>query len=169
MRRKGVVLLVSSIAVLAAAAGATARARRATNHSGIGAPTPIPHVVVIFQETVSYDHYFGTYPNATNTGGQPFKGAGGAKIPGLYNTPGVNGQGTLLTNNPNKDGQGNQTNPRRLDPTNINDVLLCDQDHDYNDAQKGFDAGELGTLPTTLTTPTGKNPTSLPCTARAAT
>ena len=29
--------------------------------------TPIQHVVVIFQENVSFDHYFGTYPNALNT------------------------------------------------------------------------------------------------------
>ena len=28
--------------------------------------TPIKHLVVIFQENISYDHYFGTYPNATN-------------------------------------------------------------------------------------------------------
>ena len=33
--------------------------------------TPIQHLVVIFQENVSFDHYFGTYPNATNTSGQP--------------------------------------------------------------------------------------------------
>jgi len=28
--------------------------------------TPIQHVVVIFQENVSFDHYFGTYPHAFN-------------------------------------------------------------------------------------------------------
>src|SRR5438309_1757457 len=28
--------------------------------------TPIKHLVVIFQENISYDHYFGIYPNATN-------------------------------------------------------------------------------------------------------
>ena len=28
--------------------------------------TPIEHVIVIFQENVSFDHYFGTYPNAAN-------------------------------------------------------------------------------------------------------
>ncbi len=33
--------------------------------------TPINHVVVIFQENVSFDHYFGTYPNATNPQGEP--------------------------------------------------------------------------------------------------
>src|SRR5262245_23507493 len=29
--------------------------------------TPIKHLVVIFQENVSFDHYFGTYPTAANT------------------------------------------------------------------------------------------------------
>ena len=28
--------------------------------------TPIKHMVIIFQENESFDHYFGTYPNATN-------------------------------------------------------------------------------------------------------
>src|SRR5215468_5835588 len=36
--------------------------------------TPIKHLVVIFQENISYDHYFGTYPNAQNNPGEtPFK------------------------------------------------------------------------------------------------
>jgi phospholipase C len=30
------------------------------------ASTPIKHLVVIFQENISFDHYFGTYPNALN-------------------------------------------------------------------------------------------------------
>jgi hypothetical protein len=33
--------------------------------------TPIKHVVVIFQENVSFDHYFGTYPYSTNPKGEP--------------------------------------------------------------------------------------------------
>ena len=33
--------------------------------------TPIKHVVVIFDENISFDHYFGTYPNAANTDGEP--------------------------------------------------------------------------------------------------
>ena len=72
------------------------------------------------------------------------------KVNGLYNTPGLNGQGTLLTNNPNTDASGNQINPRRLDPANINDVLVCDQDHDYNDEQKAFDGGKMDKFPTTV-------------------
>ena len=34
------------------------------------ATTQITHVVVLFQETVSFDHYFGTYPNARNNSGE---------------------------------------------------------------------------------------------------
>jgi phospholipase C len=33
--------------------------------------TPIQHLVVIFQENVSFDHYFATYPNAANPSGEP--------------------------------------------------------------------------------------------------
>src|SRR4029077_14451537 len=94
--------------------------------SGARTATPIKHIVVIFQENISFDHYFGTYPHAANTGGQPF-----TPLPG---TPLVNGLltrapggGTLLTNNPNG------ANPRRYDPTNVNDLLTCDQDHNYTD------------------------------------
>ena len=40
--------------------------------------TPIKHVVVIFQENVSFDHYFATYPLAANPAGEPlFKPRGG--------------------------------------------------------------------------------------------
>src|SRR6516162_8099165 len=33
---------------------------------------PIRHLVVIFQENVSFDHYFATYPHATGADGSPF-------------------------------------------------------------------------------------------------
>ena len=35
-----------------------------------GTTTPIKHLVVIFQENVSFDHYFGTYPKALNPAGR---------------------------------------------------------------------------------------------------
>ena len=38
---------------------------------GAGPVTPIEHLVIIFQENISFDHYFGTYPYALNTEGQP--------------------------------------------------------------------------------------------------
>jgi phospholipase C len=46
--------------------------------------TPITHLIVVFQENVSFDHYFGTYPRALNLPGErPFVAAPG--------TPSVNG------------------------------------------------------------------------------
>src|SRR2546429_6494873 len=39
----------------------------AQDKDGSSTKTPIKHVVVIFQENVSFDHYFGTYPHATET------------------------------------------------------------------------------------------------------
>ena len=42
--------------------------------SGVASDQPrrrIQHLVVIFQENISFDHYFGTYPFATNPHGEP--------------------------------------------------------------------------------------------------
>src|SRR5674476_61512 len=60
------------------------------------ATTPIQHVVVIFQENVSFDHYFATYPVAANTPGEP-------QFSAAASTPSVNGlSGPLLgASNPN--------------------------------------------------------------------
>src|SRR5258708_40047042 len=57
--------------------------------------TPIKHLVVIFQENISFDHYFATYPAAPNPKGEPaFRADEG--------TPNVNGlNAPLLTANPN--------------------------------------------------------------------
>jgi phospholipase C len=127
---------------------------------------PIKHLVVIFQENVSFDHYFGTYPKAANTTGQPFKASPGTpSVNGLANTPGAGGVGTLLTNNPNKDAGNNQVNPQRYDPANINDVLTCDQDHNYNDEQKAFDAGAMDKFVTSVGTGGGHSPTGQACSA----
>ncbi len=173
MRRRIRWLLPLLVVAGIAAAATTAASSRANppGPPGPGKGTPIKHLVVIFQENVSFDHYFGTYPHAANSDGQPFHGAGGAKINGLYNTPGLNGHGTLLTNNPNNDKDGNQVNPRRLDPADINDVLTCDQDHNYNDEQKAFDDGKMDQFVTSVGTgPTGSfgnnnSPEGVPCNA----
>jgi phospholipase C len=150
--------LVLVPAGVAAAAMATAKPT-----SGGATTTPIQHLVVIFQENVSFDHYFGTYPYATNTSGQEFDGPQKADANTLANTAGLNGQGTLLTNNPNTDGSGNQVNPKRLDPANINDVLMCDQDHNYNDEQKAFDGGAMDKFVTTVGNGGGKSVTGQLC------
>ena len=46
-----------------------------TSLAAPSAMTPIEHVVVIFQENISFDHYFATYPNAANTDGNRFTAA----------------------------------------------------------------------------------------------
>jgi phospholipase C len=90
------------------------------------ATTPIQHLVVIFGENISFDHYFGTYPNATNPPGEP-------TFTAAPNTPDVNGlNNTLLNFNPNA------ANPQRLDRS---EALTCDQDHKYGDEQKAADGG----------------------------
>ncbi len=89
--------------------------------------TPIQHVVVIFQENISFDHYFATYPVAANNN------ASEPSFTASPNTPSVNGlSGPLLTANPNS------TQPFRL--TRAQSVT-CDQDHNYADEQKAFNAG----------------------------
>ncbi len=114
--------------------------------------TPIQHLVVIYQENVSFDHYFGTYPVAANTGGQPFHAA--------RHTPSVNGLTTaLLTANPNG------VNPRRYDPANVADLLTCDQDHNYNDEQRAFDGGKMDMFPATVGASSGTSPTGAACVA----
>src|SRR5580704_11347582 len=56
----------------------------------------IKHIVVIFGENESFDHYFGTYPNAANPAGQPqFTAAAGTPTPNNYIT-----NPSLLTQNP---------------------------------------------------------------------
>jgi phospholipase C len=151
---------------LPAGAGAALAAGHSASASSSATTTPIKHVVVIFQENVSFDHYFGTYPKAANTSGQPFHAARSTPlVNGLADTRGAGGTGNLLTNNPNLDAGGKQVNPRRLDPANLNDVLTCDQDHNYNAEQKAFDGGKMDKFVTSVGTATGTNPLGQPCQA----
>ncbi|WP_035558454.1 MULTISPECIES: alkaline phosphatase family protein [Burkholderiaceae] len=103
--------------------------------------TPIKHVVVIYNENVSFDHYFATYPVAGNPTGEPaFSAAAG--------TPTVNGlSGTLLTANPNLtntlNGAG-AANPFRLDRTQ---AATADQNHAYTAEQQAYDNGLADLFP----------------------
>src|ERR1700728_4108559 len=130
-----VVTLVSTAATSSVADAATRHADKVfATTSSATTSTPIKHVVVIFDENVSFDHYFGTYPSAANTDGEPFYAA--------PNTPSVNGlSGTLLTDNPNG------VNPVRFDPSNVNNVLTCDQNHSYLPEQEAADNGNEDKFP----------------------
>src|ERR1700723_4103775 len=102
--------------------------------------TPIKHIVIIFGENRSFDHYFGTYPNALNPKGEP-------QFHALQNTPTVNGLGNaLLNNNPNLNqlnGRG-AANPFRFDRSQAN---TQDMDHDYMAEQLAFDGGVMDLFP----------------------
>jgi phospholipase C len=112
-------------ATLASTFPATAGAK---DHDKQTTATPIEHLVVIFQENVSFDHYFATYPRAINPAGEPAFHA-------TPHTPPVNGLTlALLAHNPNA------ADPMRLDRS---EALTCDQDHDYTAEQKAFDGGKM--------------------------
>jgi phospholipase C len=94
------------------------------------AKTPIKHVVVIWQENESFDHYFGTYPKAENLPGEPpFHAAPG--------TPTVNGlTKSLLTHNPNLE------QPWRINRSEaVTLITKCNANNGYTAEQKAFDGG----------------------------
>ncbi len=97
--------------------------------------TPIKHLVTIFDENISFDHYFGTYPYAANPPGEPQFTAqpGTPGVDNLVNQVGPSGPtGPLLTLN------ANESNPARLDRS---DAMTCDQDHGYTAEQLAADHG----------------------------
>ncbi|MFZ0512703.1 MAG: alkaline phosphatase family protein [Candidatus Nitrosopolaris sp.] len=111
----------------------TAPFRHFTNTTAIATTTtttPIKHIIVIFQENNCFDHYFGTYPNATNPTGEPaFHAAAGT--PSVRNLIWPN---NLLTNNTNL------YQPHRIDPKN---KVTCNPLHDYTDEQKSYNGGKM--------------------------
>jgi phospholipase C len=98
--------------------------------------TPIKHLVVIFDENESFDHYFGTYPYAANTDGTSFHAKPGTPtVNGLYSKITKRGPvGPLLTSNPN------EYNPQRLTHAQ---ALTCDQNHDYLPEQQAENGGKM--------------------------
>ena len=136
--------LITALGPSALPAFAAAKSLKA----GPATATSIQHLVVIFQENVSFDHYFGTYPNATNPAGEP-------KFKASPNTPTVNGLTNALLNiNPNlnpANGTG-ASNPFRLDRSQ---AVTSDQDHNYQAEQQAFDAGLMDLFP--LDTGSGGN------------
>ena len=99
--------------------------------------TPIKHVVVIFDENESFDHYFGTYPYAANTDGTPFTAKPGTPtVNGLYSkiTKKSGPIGPLLTDNPN------EYDPQRLTHS---EALTSDQNHGYTAEEDAEDNGKM--------------------------
>ena len=108
--------------------------------------TPIKHLVIVFQENVSFDHYFATYPWALNPAGEPaFHAKSG--------TPTVNGlSGALLNSNPNLLNSANgagATNPFRLDRSQ---AATKDQGHNYGPEQAAAHMGLMDLFPISVGT-----------------
>ncbi len=170
----GAVLLAAAtvlIAQSATAGGVRGHSRR--THLEARTRTPIKHLVVIFQENVSFDHYFGTYPEAANTDGHHFMAARRTPaVDGLLPAtsrslpPNLRHSTNLLTSNPN------ESLPQRLDssPTGLSGdaggQLTCDQDHDYSDEQQAFDGGKMDHFVQSVGTGTGSSPFGTPCDAK---
>jgi phospholipase C len=154
---------VISGCLAAAFAVATAQADDRDDR-GVRTATPVKHLVVIFQENISYDHYFATYPQAQNNPGEmPFKASKRTPINNNLLTPldvdhgfkplvGVN----LLTNNPNSNanapaGPNNQrhngtdaANPFRLSPSQAS---TADQGHNDMPEQAAYNNGQMDGFP----------------------
>ncbi|MDQ4501635.1 alkaline phosphatase family protein [Sinomonas sp. ASV322] len=127
----------SALGLVVAAGGAITAALPA-QASPATTTTPIKHVVVIFGENVSFDHYFATYPKAANTSGETVQGTGApaSSFTAAHNTPKdidtLANADLLAPNNPNS------VQPMRLTP---GQAVTCDQDHDYKPEQQAFDNG----------------------------
>jgi phospholipase C len=112
------------------------------------AQAAIKHIVVIYGENVSFDHYFGTYPIAANLAGESsFTAASGTPTPNNYiSNP------ALLTANPNLSAANGAAaaNPFRLD---VAQAATNDQDHNYTPEQTAFDGGKMDQFPLSVGVP----------------
>ncbi|MGW3361140.1 alkaline phosphatase family protein, partial [Streptomyces bungoensis] len=127
IRSLGALAGAAALTVLGSSAPTWAAAP-AGHHGRSSTATPIKHVVVLFDENVSFDHYFATYPQAANTDGTKFTAS--KKTPKNIDTLAHAG---LLTKNPN------QYAPKRLAPSQ---AMTCDQNHNYAAEQYAYNGGK---------------------------
>ncbi|HVB49348.1 MAG TPA: alkaline phosphatase family protein [Burkholderiales bacterium] len=140
MIRKAAVASCSALAVaLAFSACSTSPriahvARAASSQDALATATPIKHLVVIYAENVSFDHYFATYPRAANPAGEP-------RFTAAVDTPvdiRTLAHDHLLNDNPNA------TQPFRLDRSQ---AATADQEHAYTPEQLAYDDGAADRFP----------------------
>jgi phospholipase C len=134
-------LLLASTAIAVGPAVAAGAPAAPDPTDALKTATPIKHLVVLFNENVSFDHYFATYPKAANPPGEPaFAAAAG--------TPRVNNlaNANLLTNNPNTNpaNGADAAAPFRLDRTQAN---TADQNHAYTAEQQAYNGGKADLFP----------------------
>jgi phospholipase C len=153
-------ILFTCAATVLVVATAGTRADESERERNFSTATPVKHLVVIFQENVSFDHYFGTYPVAENNPNEtPFMAKKNTpkRINNLLNPLDVTNRFKPLQNidlinaNPNGPaGSGAKTNgadagnPFRLSPW---EALTADQGHNYLPEQQASDNGLMDLFP----------------------
>ncbi|HWY94205.1 MAG TPA: alkaline phosphatase family protein, partial [Steroidobacteraceae bacterium] len=140
------------------ASGIMSTATQASDHDrdqGPGKRPTIKHVVIIFQENASFDHYFATYPDAKNSEGTRFVARsntptvngltdGNSQFPervniGLHNFNPNTPVGTPSGLNPN-----GGANPFRM---TRDQIVTCSNNHDYKGEQLATDSGFMDMFP----------------------
>ena len=115
--------------------------------------TPIEHVVVIYSENISFDHYFGTYPNALNKDGEKLQGSDkdAPKFTAKKDTP--------KAKNLENDGVMGDKNPNSVKPFRIgpDHAVTTDQNHHYGDEQAAYNGGKMDKFPETVSTDIDKS------------
>ena len=127
MQKYSALLALASIALSPFASQGQQRRPGTPGASSFPTTTPIKHLVVIFDENISFDHYFGAYPNASNPPGEPAFSA----LPG---TPSCQRSDLGLFKKANPDSAA----PFRLDRS---EAVTCDNDNHYTDEQKAYNGG----------------------------
>jgi phospholipase C len=139
-RRPPFVILSAALACASLVSMNSTDAFSATAQDAVPTATPIKHLVVIYGENVSFDHYFGTYPHAANPDGEPkFVAVGTLAFDGLNDA--------LLAHNPNATNERNgagESNPFRLDRAQ---AATADQSHAYTAEQQAYDDGRADLFP----------------------
>jgi phospholipase C len=132
VKLKAFALLGAALAACGTAATAAGAKGKPKTMGSAAAPavdtsTPIQHLVVIFQENVSFDHYFATYPHAANPADEP-----------AFNARSATGTVNNLNEPFEAPNNENSAQPFRLDRSQFE---TCDQDHNYSDEQAAAHAG----------------------------
>ena len=132
------------------AGGTTGTSTTLSAQDKLATATPIKHVVVIYGENISFDHYFGTYPQATNPAGEPaFTAATNTPtvINNLISVGSSANNSPLLINNPNLNNTFNAAgaaNPFRLDRSQAG---TAGQNHAYTAEQQAYHDGAADLFP----------------------
>jgi|HubBroStandDraft_4_1064222.scaffolds.fasta_scaffold05507_5 phospholipase C len=154
-RRPQLLTSLAVAALLGSALTSGVRAGDAVREQGFVPRPNIQHIVVIFQENASFDHYFGTYPDAANVDGTPFMARVGT--PSVNNLTDGNSQfpERLATGLHNFNANQPDGTPTGLDPNgganpfrlNHDQAVTCSNNHDYLDEQLAADSGLMDQFP----------------------